>query len=132
MKILFLIPLVESGLSTQMWTIIGVLVGGLLTGFINYFLQRSQFRHNKEMYYLQNMSREKVKEYLIELLNHKKYPERKYVTLRKRVGAYSDEELRILLTEVGALKSQSKEGEELWYLKERDHERKNPTKKGYS
>ncbi|MFY0604099.1 MAG: hypothetical protein JXQ93_09120 [Flavobacteriaceae bacterium] len=116
----------------ETWALIGVLVGGLLTEFINYLLQKSQFKHNKEMYYLQNMSREKVKEYLIELLNHKKYPERKYVTIRKRVGAYSDDDLRILLIEVGALKSQSKDGTELWYLKERDQERNNPTKKGYS
>jgi hypothetical protein len=122
----------ESSLGPEWWALIGVLVGGLLTGFINYLLQKSQFNHNKEMYYLQNMSREKVKEYLLELLHHQKYPERKYVTLRKRVGAYSDAELRILLTEVGAIKTQSTDGTEYWYLKERDHERKNPTKKGYS
>lgn len=121
-----------SALGPEMWALIGVLVGGLLTGFINYLLQRSQFRHNKEMYYLQNTSRENVKDYLIELLNHKKYPERKYTTLRKRIGAYSDEELRILLTEVGAIKSQSKDGTEFWYLKEREHERKNAIAKGYA
>lgn len=121
-----------SSLSPEVWALIGVLVGGLLTGFINYLLQRSQFKHNKEMYYLQNTSRENVKDYLIELLNHKKYPERKYVTLRKRIGAYSDDELRILLTEVGAIKSQSKDGTEFWYLKERESERKNAIKKGYA
>ena len=119
-------------ISPQAWTLIGVVIGGLLTGTINYFLQKSQFSHNKEMYYLQNMSKENVKEYLIELLNHKKYPERKFLTIRKRVGAYSDDELRILLTEVGGLKSQSTDGTELWYLKERDSERKNPIKKGFS
>lgn len=122
----------ESSLSAEVWAIIGVVVGGLLTGFVNYFLQKSQFKHNKEMYYLQNMSKEKVKDYLKELLNHKKYPERKFITLRKRVGAYSDDELRILLTEVGALKSLRDDGIELWYLKERNKERKNPSKEGYS
>lgn len=122
----------ESVLGPEMWALIGVLVGGLLTGFINYLLQKSQFKHNKEMYYLQNISRENVKDYLIELLNHKKYPERKYVTLRKRIGAYSDDDLRILLTEVGAIKSQSKDGTEFWYLKEREHERKNAIEKGYA
>lgn len=124
--------LFSSALGPEIWALIGVVIGGLLTGFINYLLQRGQFRHNKEMYYLQNMSREKVKEYLLELLHHKKYPERKFVTLRKRVGAYSDDELRILLTEVGAIKTQSADGTELWYLKERDQERKNPSTPGYS
>ncbi|MDT7832139.1 hypothetical protein RQM59_07085 [Flavobacteriaceae bacterium S356] len=128
-----LLPLFfEATLGPEIWALIGVLVGGLLTGLINYLLQRSQFKHNKEMYYLQNTSRENVKDYLIELLNHKKYPERKYVTLRKRIGAYSDDDLRILLTEVGAIKSQAKDGTELWYLKERNDERKNAIKKGYN
>lgn len=127
MKLLFL-----SSLGPEAWALIGVVVGGLLTGLINYLLQRGQFKHNKEMYYLQNMSREKVKEYLIELLHHKKYPERKYVTLRKRIGAYSDDELRILLTEVGAIKTQSSDGIEFWYLKEREQERSKPSKPGYS
>ncbi len=118
--------------SSETWAIIGVIVGALLTGGINYLLQLSQFRHNREMFLLKNMSKEKIKEHLLELLNHKKYPERKFTTLRKRVGAYSDEELRILLTEVGALKVQSDNGDELWYLRKRNNERNKPSKKGYS
>lgn len=118
--------------SSAGWAISGVIVGGLLTGGINYLLQRSQFKHNKEMYYLENMSKERVKEHLVELLNHKKYPERNFITLRKRIGAYSDDELRILLAEVGALKVEAKSGEERWYLKERNDERVNPAREGYS
>lgn len=118
--------------SSETWVLVGVVIGGLLTGGINYLLQLSQFKHNKEMYVLENMSKEKVKEYLVELLNHKKYPERKFVTLRKRIGAYSDDELRVFLAEVGAVTSKSKKGEELWYLKERNSERNSPAKKGYS
>lgn len=118
--------------TSEMWALAGVVIGAVLTGGFNYLLQLSQFKHNKEMYYLQNMSKEKVKEYLIELLNHKKYPERKFITLRKRIGAYSDDELRIFLVEVGALTSKSYNGEELWYLKERNSERNNPSKEGYS
>ena len=114
------------------WAIICVLVGGLLTGFINFLLQRSQFKHNKEMFYLKNQSSEKAKEYLLELLNHKTYPERKFTTLEKRLGAYEGESLRKLLIEVGALRSQSATGEEMWYLKEREQERRNPKKEGYS
>src|SRR5690606_10602478 len=102
-------------LSSEVWALVGVVTGAVLTGGINYLLQSTQFTHNKEMFYLQNMSKEKVKEYLVELLNHKKYPERKFVTIRKRIGAYSDDELRIFLAEVGAVTSKSKKGDELWY-----------------
>ena len=54
------------------------------------------------------------------------------MTLRKRVGAFSDEELRILLVEAGALKVTGENETELWYLKEREGERKNSVKNGYS
>lgn len=120
-------------INKEIWTIIGVIIGALLTGVLNYIFQKSQFKHNKEMFYLQNISKEKVKETLIELLNHKKYPERKFKTIRKRIGAFNDDELRVLLTEVGGVKVESKTNkEEYWYLKERNNERKNPTKDGYS
>lgn len=118
-------------LSNEIWVIIGVIVGSILTGSINFLLQKSQFEHNKEMFYLQNISKEKVKEHLLELLNHKKYPERKYTTIRKRIGAFNDDELRVLLIEIGGIKVESK-GVEYWYLKERNDERKNPSKEGYS
>jgi len=119
-------------LSSEVWVLIGIAIGAVLTGSINYLIQRSKFEHNKEMFYLQNMSKEKVKEHLLELLNHKKYPERKFETIRKRIGAYSDEELRLILIEVGGIKVKSKNGEEIWYLKERNNDRKNPSKEGYS
>lgn len=111
-------------LSSPMWALLGVLIGGLLTGVINYILQRSQFRHNKEMYYLQNQSREQVKEIIVELLNHRTYTDRSFETIRKRIGGYSEDAIRQLLHEVGAKKSSRKDGAgEWWYLKERAQER---------
>ena len=115
-----------------MWALGGVFIGAVATGLINYFLQSHQFKHNKEMFLLQNLGREKAKEYLIELLNHVKYPERKFSTLKRRIGAFNDDELRHLLLEIDALKSEKKDGEEYWYLKERENERKNATPKKYN
>ena len=111
-------------LSPPAWTLLGVLIGGLLTGIINYILQRSQFRHNKEMYFLKNQSKEQVKEIVLELLNHRKYTDRTFSALKKRIGGYSDDELRQILHEVGAQKSSRKDGGgEWWYLTERNDER---------
>ncbi|MFC2104462.1 hypothetical protein ACFLS4_03810 [Bacteroidota bacterium] len=105
------------------WALIGVAVGALLTGIINYLLQLSQFKHNKEMFFIQNQTKEKVKEILVELLNHLKYTDRTFVALKKRVGGHSDDEIRKILHELGAKKSTNKKGEESWYLKEREAER---------
>lgn len=121
----------SSGEEAPFWTIIGVLIGAIATGGINYFLQKNQFKHNIEMFRLQNQSKEQVKEYLLELLNHKKYTDREFRTIKKRIGAFSDEELRLLLIEVGAKKSENTKGEETWYLKSREAERPNSIKPGF-
>ena len=104
------------------WTLLGVLLGGLMTGFVNHYLQKGQFRHNKEMFYLQNQSREFVKEVLLDALNHKIFVGRSFATMRKRIGGYTDDELRIILHEIEAKKSSNQKGEEVWYLKDRQEE----------
>ena len=110
--------------SSGTWTLLGVLIGGLLTGGINYLLQRSQFKHNKEMYYLQNQSKEQVKEIIEELLNHRSYTDRSFEAISKRIGGYNENEIRQILHEVGAKKSSRNDGPgEWWYLKERAQER---------
>lgn len=85
------------------------------------------------MFYLQNLSKEKAKELLIELLNHKTHVDPKFETIRKRVGAFSDEKLRLFLVEVvGGIKILgNKNGLEYWYLKSREVERPNSTPEGY-
>ena len=72
---------------------------------------------------MQNLSKEQVKEILLDLLNHKSFTDRSFSSIRKRVGGYTDNELRILLHEVGAKKSASRTDDEWWYLKDRQAER---------
>lgn len=111
-------------LDAPTWALLGVIVGGLLTGVINYFLQRAQFKHNKDMFYLQNQSKEQVKETIEELLNHRRYTDRSFESIRKRIGGYSEDEIRQMLHEIGAKKSSRQDGSgEWWYLKEREQER---------
>lgn len=106
------------------WALIGVAVGAILTGGINYLLQLSQFKHNRDMFLMENLSKEQVKEILLDLLNHKNFTDRSFSALRKRVGGYTDDELRKMLHEVGAKKSTSRTDDEWWYLKDRAEERK--------
>ena len=116
-------------LSPPTWALLGVVIGGLITGLINFLLQKSQFKHNKEMFYLENKSRENVKEIIKDLLNHRSHTDRSFDAIRKRIGGYDEDEIRKMLHEVGA-KPTTRKGSsvEWWYLMERAQERINNKK----
>lgn len=106
-----------------LWSMIGVLIGGITSGIINYCLQISQFNHQKEMFFLTNKSKEEVKEILNDLLEHRTQIERSFEAIRNRIGGYTNYEIRKLLHEVGATLSSRKDGPgEWWILKERKQE----------
>jgi len=118
-------------MNDAIWALSGVIIGGLLTGIINYSLQKKQFEHNIKMFKLQNQSKELVKEILTDLLWHKKFIERSISALTQKIGGYSDDEIRQLLHEVGAIKTiRKKDNTEWWYLKEREEERLKHIKQG--
>ena len=106
------------------WALVGVVVGAALTGLFSYALQHRQFQHNKEMFLLNNKSKEAVKNILEEMLNHRIYTDRSFEELKKPIGGYSDEEIRQFLHELEAKKVKGKNGSELWYLLSREPERK--------
>jgi len=111
-------------MSNAIWALIGVVIGGLITGIMNYLLQKRQFDHNLKMFLLQNKSKEGVKEILTELLWHKMHTDRSLNALKKNIGGYSVDEIRQLLHEVGAVKTIRKaDNSEWWYLKARQEER---------
>ena len=112
-------------MTEALWALSGVIIGSVITGFINYCLQKSQFKHNKEMFFLQNKSEEEVKEILKDMLNHRVNIDRSFNALKRRIGGFSDEEIRKLLHEIPAIKvTRSKDdNSEWWYLKERGQER---------
>jgi len=98
-------------------------VGGALTGLFNMVLQRRQFSHNKEMFLLQNQSREVVKGLLLDMLNHESFTDRSFSALKRPIGGYPDGEIRLLLHEVGARRYDRADGKEWWYLIAREEER---------
>jgi uncharacterized protein HemX len=111
-------------MSEAIWALIGVVVGVAATGIFNLRIQSRQFNHDKEMFRLKNQSAENVKALLRETLSHPNYTDRSFAAIKKRVGGYSDEEIKQLLHEVDAKRTSRNDGtEEWWYLSEREAER---------
>ena len=111
-------------MSEGWWALGGVVVGAFASGVINLMLQKRQFAHEKEMHVLKNQASENVKSLLTEMLSHKNYTDRSFDAIRKKVGGYTDNQIRQLLHEVGAKKVTRDNGEkEWWYLSSREAER---------
>ena len=109
-------------MSAAAWALMGVIIGALVSGLVNYLLQKDRFKHEKSMFILQNQSTEMVKSLLAEMLNHRSYTDRAFAALKKPIGGYSDDEIRQLLHELKAKKIE-RDGEEWWYLLAREEER---------
>jgi len=106
------------------WALLGVVVGTLGGGLFNFLLENHRFRHEKEMFLLQNRSAEMVKTILSDMLNHRTHIDRSFSALKNAVGGYSDDQIRQFLHEVGARKANRESGEaEWWYLATRQEER---------
>jgi hypothetical protein len=116
-------------MSAAVWALLGVITGGLVSGVINFFLQKEGFKHEKELFLMKNQSSEMVKALLSEMLSHKSYTDRTFEALKNPIGGFSDDAVRQLFHEVKAKKIQ-RDGEEWWYLLSRQEERiANPKKK---
>lgn len=111
-------------MGNALWALVGVAVGAGMTGLVVWLQQSRQFAHDKEMFTLKMQSAELVKAVLAEMLNHRRYVERSFDTLKKSVAGYSDEAIRQFLHEVGARRVEREDGaEEWWYLATRQEER---------
>ncbi len=111
-------------MSEGWWALGGVVIGAIASGAINLVLQGRQFAHEKEMHVLQNQSSENVKSLLTEMLSHKSYTDRSFDAIRKKVGGFTDDEIRQILHEVGAKKTARHDDmKEYWYLATREAER---------
>ena len=111
-------------MSSGLWALAGVVVGGLTSGVVRHYIQQRQFDHEVEMHKMKNRGIENVKSLLTEMLSHKSFTDRSFEAMRKRVGGYSDAEVQQFLHEVGAKKtSRNKGAEEWWYLASREEER---------
>lgn len=99
----------------------GGVVAAIIGGLVTFLLQERKIKHEKNMYYLQNLTNEKAKERLSEALYHKKFPIRSFDHLKQRVPL-EENKLRELLIQLDTKKTKLDDGKEGYYLKEREKE----------
>lgn len=108
----------------EIWGIIGIVLGFLGKGLFDLIRTRYSHEHTEKMYKLENQGKENIKELLSEMLNHRKYVDRTFDALKKRIGGYTDDEIRKILMELNAQKvSSTKSNKEMWFLTSRKNER---------
>jgi hypothetical protein len=99
-------------METAIFTLLGTIIGGLVT----YFLQKQQFSQElkikQEEYKTEFMAESTAKHFL----NHKSYTDRSFDTLKKHLGGFDDDELRKILVRSGAIRIYRDDNSEWWRL----------------
>lgn len=104
---------------TPMFTLLGTLLGALVTFAVN----RQQFRHQMEALRQQNKTDFMAEETARHFLNHKGYTDRSFDVLEKHLGGFAPDDLRKILVRAGAVREFRDDGSEWWYLLSREAER---------
>ena len=103
-------------MDTALWNtfsaLLGALVGGSITLFINRQTQKHQLRMLQQQYKVEFMAEETARHFL----NHKSFTDRSFDTLRNHLGGFSDDELRKILVRAGAIRVFREDGSEWWRL----------------
>lgn len=103
-------------METAIFTLLGTIAGGLVSGFISYFLQKQRFEQElklkQEEYKTDFMAESTAKHFL----SHKAYTDRSFETLKKHLGGFEEDELRKILVRAGAIRTFRKDGSEWWRL----------------
>jgi len=107
----------------EIWGIIGIVLGFLGKALMDLILSRRSHESKEKMHRLENIDKENAKEILLAMLNHRKFSSRKFETLKKRIGGFTDDEIRRMLMAIEAQKlSNPKDNKEKWILKDRINE----------
>ncbi len=109
----------EPSLITPIFTLLGTLIGGLVTFSVN----RQQFKHQ-----LNALCEEHKTEFMAEstaryFLSHRSYTDRSFDVLVKHLGSFDEDELRKILVRAGAVREYHSDVTEWWYLLSREQER---------
>lgn len=99
-------------METAIFTLIGTIIGGL----ISYFLQKQRFdqelKIKQEEYKTEFIAENTIKHYL----SDENYSARSFSKIEKHLGGFEPDELRKLLVRSGAIRIYNKNGDELWKL----------------
>jgi hypothetical protein len=92
--------------------LLGALVGGSITLFINRQTQKHQLRMLQEQHKVEFMAEMTARHFL----SHKGFTDRSFETLRNHLGGFADDELRKILVRAGAIRVFREDGSEWWRL----------------
>lgn len=99
-------------METAIFTLLGTLVGGLIT----YFLQRQRFAQELKIKREENKTEFMAETTAKHYLSHKSYTDRSFETLKKHLGGFDDDELRKILVRAGAIRTYREDDSEWWRL----------------
>lgn len=108
----------DPNLLTPLFTLLGTLVGGLVTFAVN----RQQFKHQIQALQQQYRTEFMAEETARHFLSHKSFTDRSFEVLKKHLGGF-DDELRKILVRAGAVRTYREDDSEWWYLLSRMGER---------
>lgn len=90
-------------------TIITAAITAVITGLVTFAIQERKLKTELRTEF---MAEEATKA----LLQNEKWQKRSFEEIEKRLGGFSDDELRKILVRAGAVRFEGSEGEELWGL----------------
>ena len=99
-------------METGIFTLLGVVVGGLVT----YLLQKQRFKQEldlKREEFKTEFAAENTVKYFLE---DESFTDRSFETLKKHLGGFEDDELRKILIRSGAIRVIRDDGTEWWRL----------------
>ena len=109
----------DTSLQIPLFTLLGTLIGGLITFAVN----RQQFKHQLASIRQQNKTEFMAEETARHFLSHKSYTDRSFDVLQKHLGGFEDNDLRKILVRAGAVSEYRSDGSEWWFLLSRMDER---------
>lgn len=103
-------------MDAALWSTLSALLGALVGGGISFFLNRQQFANQLRILQEQNKVEFMAEETARHFLGHKQYTDRSFETLRSHLGGFEDDELRKILVRAGAIRVFRQDGSEWWRL----------------
>lgn len=105
-----------------LWSTLSALLGAVVGGAISFFLNRQQFANQLRVLQEQHKVEFMAEETARHFLSHKSFTDRSFETLRNHLGGFTDDELRKILVRAGAIRVYREDGTEWWRLLSRMEE----------
>lgn len=93
-------------------SLLGTIVGGGITYFLNKQLHAHHLAALKEQFKTDYMAEETARHFL----SHKSFTDRSFEMLKKNLGGFTEDDLRKILVRAGAIRTFRDDGTEWWRL----------------